>query len=49
MRQPMDTAQAHADQRAQQSGEPFEVDAGLRDMLLDIKSEAGAAVNPAAR
>ena len=35
MRQLMDTAQAQADQRAQQSGEPFEVDAELRDMLLE--------------
>jgi hypothetical protein len=35
MRQLTDAAQAHADQRAQQSGEPFEVDAELRDMLLE--------------
>ena len=28
MRQLMDTAQAQADERAQQSGEPFEVDGG---------------------
>ena len=35
MRQLMDTAQAEADQRAQQSGEPFEVDPELRDMLLE--------------
>jgi len=35
MRQLMDTAQAEADQRTQQSGEPFEVDPELRDMLLE--------------
>ena len=35
MRQLMETAQAEADQRAQQSGEPFEVDPELRDMLLE--------------
>ena len=35
MRQLTDAAQAQADQRAQQSGEPFEVDAELRDMLLE--------------
>jgi Protein kinase domain len=35
IRQLTDTAQAEADQRAQQSGEPFEVDPELRDMLLE--------------